>query len=249
LGRILPENSAKYVLGAANFRRIHGESSLRRHSVLLFSGRRAGAASRLHPAEELLLADQGVILVEDLLKTDLKTAGALFSWMDSGRVEWSRAGYAFAEELEAVAVAEVPPCECGSGGIGRCSCRPLELQNYRRRLERAVAGPFDLRCKLPAGERRPVPLAPARERIAEARERMRSRRGHLNGRLSVEALGMAAWPEKARLLLRSLTQESGSDARRQLAMARVAQTVCDLRGGEAVEEGDLLEAKHYSLLG
>lgn len=249
LERILPENAEKNGAGGIHLLHLGGESSLRRHSLLPNSRGSALKGALLHPAEELLRAEHGVLVVENLLKCDLRAANQLFSWMESGRVEWSRAGFSFAEPLEAVAIAEIPPCECGNKGTGLCNCRPVDQQNYQRRLERAFLRPFDLHFVPAATARRNLSLPESRVRVAAARERMQRRQGHLNGQKRAESCGAETWPEKVQLLLRSLAHEAGIAGRRLAAMARVAQTICDLRGGSGVTEADLLEARHYSVLG
>lgn len=203
-----------------------------------------------HPLEELLFARNGVIYLDRLAERPAQSTAPVLSWMESGKVEWSRLGHRFTESLEATVIAGAATCECGGRNFGKCSCRPLDLQKYRRRLERAAGGPFDLRyCLAQAGEKQEVDLSALAERVAQARALMRRRKGILNGRLSAEdALCAKNWESKALLRLRSLSLGPAHRAPGQAALARVALTLSDLRGGSEVSEQDLLEARHYSWL-
>lgn len=245
LAKILPEPGPEERWEQEFLGTLRGNGSVSRVSEVEISANGAMSAARrlLHPAEELLLAKNGVMFVEKIAQAPARELSSLFGWMEAGRLRWSRAGHQFEERMEANVVAEAAECECGGRTLGRCSCRPLDLQKYRRRLERALSGPFDLRYTVPAGEKRELDLTAHAARVKQAQERMRKRQLVLNARLSGEAALVAKpWEEKASLRLRALEL----DARQLSGLVRLALTLSDLGDRAEVTEADLMEARHYS---
>ncbi|MGZ3713188.1 MAG: ATP-binding protein, partial [Bdellovibrionota bacterium] len=202
-------------------------------------------------AEQLLFAKNGVIYANNIVSGEAKTALSLFQWMETGSLTWQSLGHSFSEPLDANVVAWAIPCECGGRYYGSCSCRTLELQKYRMKLERAIAGPFDIRFCLPVlAEKRELDLKLVSERIKAAQGLMKARQARSNGALSLnESLSVKRWSSKAMLLLRSLNKEASLNSKSETALARIALTVSDLEGRDEVGEQDLLEARHYSFFG
>jgi magnesium chelatase family protein len=203
---------------------------------------------RLSKVEEVLLAHRGVFLVGDACERESLLFPGLLGPMSTGKLQSRVGGRRMESPAEAIVVATTAACACGALGDPKllCSCRPTEAKRFRGRWRKLLQYPFDLFLQLSldgATEVAGDPFSLRAERVQLARARMVKRQGKWNSRLSEEeAFAHKAWGKSAQALWKALAARQGSSS---CALARVALTVCDLRGGEAVEDKDLLEAKHY----
>jgi magnesium chelatase family protein len=160
------------------------------------------------------------------------------------------------------------PCPCGYEGDERreCRCTPLQKQNYIGRLSGPLTDRLDLFVRLSA-----VPVnhlhdaCPAERsgavrdrvlaarRLQQARHPLRSPPGagagvesRLNAHLSGGALRRHAWPddEGVALLERAMMRLQLS-ARAHDRVLRVARTIADLEGTEAVGVPHVAEALQF----
>ena len=168
--------------------------------------------------------------------------------MRVGRAETFPARFTF--------VAAMNPCPCGQLGAAdrTCSCPPGLPERYIRR----VSGPLRDRIDLWVAVDRvppaalvaadgPEPSAPVAARIAAARSIQRARTGDLpNGRLRGRALRRACALGAAaagRAVL--LAEREGLSGRGTERLLRVARTIADLDGADAVAQPHLDEAARF----
>jgi magnesium chelatase family protein len=155
-------------------------------------------------------------------------------------------------------VGAMNPCPCGFFGTSqrRCSCPPAAVESYRRRLSGPLRDRFDMSIEVPAlpwsDLRHNAPgesSATVRARVLEARARQRARQGCLNARLDGRAL-RAACPldgGSAEALLAHGMSRLQLSARAVMRVLRVARTIADLEGQDALTAGHLGEALQYRL--
>jgi len=199
--------------------------------------------------EEVLLAHRGVLFIDRACER--RVFPALLEPMRAGSFLASIGGRRSEIPAEPLVVAHSAYCACGGRGdpLTACACRPTEARRFRERSLRLLQYPFDLSLPLEAeaadGAAGPE-LGARLERVRLARARMWSRQGRWNGRLEgAEAFELLPWKRQAESLWRALAGRAPGRCHRFASLARVALTICDLRGGQAVEERDLLEARHY----
>lgn len=197
--------------------------------------------------DEVFLAHQGVLYLENAALLDDSLHSALSGPMKSGRWELSMASCMIRLPANPLVIAQSARCGCGGAGYGGCACRPTEAKRFRARWRHLRSLPFDLFSSLDS----PRMLREDEEsmeirmhRVYEARQRMLARQGKPNGRLSeTEAFQAKPLSKGAASSVRSWQlREWGRDFG---PLFRVALTISDLRGGELVEEKDVLEARHY----
>ena len=199
-----------------------------------------------HPFVDACLARHGILTLDQATEHESAALAPLLLAMRNGRMQWSRGAHQFAEDFRALVLASAPICACGADP--RCLCRVPERQWHRKKVEKLLLAPFDLRFSINAAAGpEPSPWPQIRNRIKSARERMLARGGEPNARLN-RALALSAkpWRESALRAYEALITEGGCDQRAQAALARLALTVSDLRDAVEVTEQDLLEAHHYS---
>jgi magnesium chelatase family protein len=155
-------------------------------------------------------------------------------------------------------VGAMNPCPCGWLGhaSGRCVCVPEQVRRYRRRVSGALYDRIDMSIEVPAvtaGDMDPAAARPAqstsdaaRERVAGAHRRQIDRQGKPNARLAPGEVerhcGRGADVE--RLLAQAMSRLSLS-ARGYHRVLKVARTIADVAGSEAIAPAHVAEAIGY----
>jgi magnesium chelatase family protein len=215
-----------------------------------------GGGSTPRPGE-VSLAHHGVLFLDEMPEFDRRVLEALRQPIEEGRITVSRALRSVAFPARFVLVAAMNPCPCGYLGDKRreCRCTPQQTARYHNRLSGPLRDRIDLIVEVdavpiteltegPAGEA----SAAVRQRVLAARDRQaaRSIRARVNAQLTGTELKRVAPLDAAgrRLLERSAARLHMS-ARAFHRVIRVARTIADLAGDEAVTTGHLGEALQY----
>ena len=147
--------------------------------------------------------------------------------------------------------AAMNPCRCGGGfGAGLCRRGPRCAVEYQARLSGPLLDRIDIQLDVPpvtaADLALPPPLegtAEAAARVCRAREAQSARGAGLNAMLSLEALERVAAPDAAGAALLSKAAESMAlSARAYHRTLKVARSIADLDGAEAVRRIHVAEA-------
>ena len=214
-----------------------------------------GGGPRLSPGE-ITLADQGVLFLDELPEFGRDVLEALRQPLEEGRVAIARAGRATIFPARFQLVAAMNPCLCGYAGTTdrTCACRGREPERYQRRVSGPLRDRIDLWVTMPQvaplaliGSHDPEGSAVVAARIATARSLAVERSpGLLNGRLTGRKLraacGLSGPGERRVVQLAELEHASGRGTERLL---RVARTIADLAGDDAVSEPHLDEAAWF----
>jgi magnesium chelatase family protein len=213
-----------------------------------------GGGSAPRPGE-ISLAHHGVLFLDELPEFDRDVLEVLREPLESGRITISRAARQCDFPARFQLVAAMNPCPCGYLGDpgGRCHCTPGEVARYRNR----ISGPFLDRIDLHVGM---IPLTPeelasappgeasaaVRLRVCAARERQLARQACANALLQGDALDRhcALAPDAATLAKQAATRLRLS-ARAYHRLLRVARSIADLAGAQAIGAGHLAEAIQY----
>jgi magnesium chelatase family protein len=216
-----------------------------------------GGSSVLRPGE-VSLAHQGVLFLDELAEFRRHVLDALRQPAEDGEVALARAGRSVAYPARFMMVAAMNPCPCGWRGEPRrtCRCNLQDLARYRRRLSGPLLDRVDLHVPVPAvpvaalaeagsGE----PSAAVRARVERARSVQLDRAGVPNARLRGAPLRRhAPIDAEGRALLAAAVERLGLSARAHERILRVARTIADLEGVEAVRARHLAEAIQYRAL-
>jgi magnesium chelatase family protein len=148
-------------------------------------------------------------------------------------------------------VAAANPCPCGRGEADpECSCAPLAVRRYQARLSGALADRIDLLTAIrqPSAEELAGPQgegsAEVRERVAAARERQERRlgSGRSNAEMTPSEVRECALEESAAALLADAYSRRRLSARAHDRVLRLARTVADLAGAEAIGREQMAQA-------
>src|SRR5438445_6086002 len=215
-----------------------------------------GGGGPPHPGEGTL-AHRGVLFLDELPEFAQHVLESLRQPLEDGRVNIARASGLgdFPARFQLVAAAN--PCRRGCPSLDRCLCTPAERGRYLGRLSGPLLDRIDLHVELPALEGEEYAGAPAgddsatvRARVTHARESQRKRGASAGARLNAEIAGrllrrLCPIPADAQRLLAAAMTRLGLSARGHDRIVRVARTIADLAGAEAIASEHCAEALQY----
>lgn len=210
---------------------------------------------------EVSLAHNGVLFLDEITEFRRDVLEVLRQPLEGGEVVIARAAGAMRFPARFQLVAASNPCPCGHLGDARreCRCTPLQIQRYRSRLSGPLLDRIDLQLEVPAvafrellGTVRGESSAAVRARVVAARERQLARQeggGRTNAMLGIASLPRVCHPDReGERLLELATSRLGLSARGVHRVLRVARTIADLEGGDAVAARHVAEAIAYRSL-
>ena len=210
-----------------------------------------GGGSRPRPGE-ISRAHHGVLFLDELPEFSRHALEMLREPLETGRVNIARANAYVSFPAQFQLVAAMNPCPCGYLGDPDtlCRCSQDQVQRYQGRLSGPFLDRIDLSVNLGRVRfktlRAPSPGTESPQvaaRVHGARERGRNRQGCSNARLGPAQLGtLLETADEAQRLLERAADQLHLSARACHRVLRVARTVADLAGREAVVEEDVAEA-------
>jgi len=200
---------------------------------------------------EATLAHRGVLFLDELCEFRRDALEALRAPLETGWVSISRAGASRRLPCRFMLVAAANPCPCGRGEADpECSCAPLDVRRYQGRLSGALADRIDVLAAIrqPSAEEIAGPpgesSAAVRERVAAARE-LQERRlgpGRSNAEMTPGEVRECPLDHAAAALLAESYSRRRLSGRAHDRVLRLARTVADLAGTEAIERDQMAQA-------
>ncbi len=261
VGSILPPLTRKEAIEVTRIHSIAGmptgnlarERPLRAPHHSITAAGLVGGAQR-NRVGEVVLADHGVLFLDELSEFTRSALEALRQPLEEGRVAIVRARHAAIHPARFMLLAATNPCPCGYAGAGDlCRCGEAELARHRRRLSGPLLDRIDVlaRFEREVGDGATgVPLTSsreARERVIAARERQAARLQAdgvaLNAQMDARMLAAhVTLSDEDEALLRGACERGMLSARGRDRVLRVARTIADLDGAERVARGELAAA-------
>ncbi len=204
---------------------------------------------------EISLAHNGVLFLDELTEFDRKALEVLREPLETGEIHIARAArqerYPAAFQL----VAAMNPCPGGCSSIADCDCTPEQLTRYRNKLSAPLLDRIDIRIELPPlgreellqnGGPPPENSASVRARVIAARQRQLQRQGKLNAQLGpADIENHCPLNDHSRQLLGAAIDKLGLSARSYHRLLKLARTITDLAGEEAISADAVSEAIGY----
>lgn len=218
-----------------------------------------GGGSRPLPGE-VSLSHLGVLFLDEMAEFPRSVLEAMRTPMEDGKVEISRALGRVQYPASFQLVAAVNPCPCGYLGhpTKECKCTTRDIEKYKRRISGPILDRVDIHVTVPAVESEKIledtkkseSSRSIRERVAAARE-LQSRRLQGLGIFCNSQMKNKQVKEFCRLdmagvhILKVAMEKFDLSARSYFRVLKVARTISDLAGSEAIQAGHLAEALQY----
>lgn len=207
---------------------------------------------------EISLAMHGVLFLDELPEFERRVLEVLREPLESGRITISRAANQADFPARFQLVAAMNPCPCGFLGhhSNRCRCTPDQVARYRARISGPLLDRIDLQIEVPAlsetelfGQAQAESSETVRFRVSAARERALGRQHKPNAQLGAREIDDHCAPDaKGETLLRQAIARLGLSARAYHRILRVARTIADIAGADAVAGNHVAEAIQYRRL-
>jgi len=217
-----------------------------------------GGGNWPHPGE-VSLAHRGVLFLDELPEFGQRTLEVLRQPIEDKVVTISRAQGTLTFPANFMLVAAMNPCPCGYYGdpTHACTCSPATITRYRKRISGPLLDRIDIHLEVPrveyeklSDDRLGEPSEAIRQRVEAARERQRKRLAPFGLQANAE-MGPAeirrfcTLDEQGRQLMRLAMQQMALSARAYHRVLKVARTIADLAGSEAIRPEHLAEALQY----
>ena len=217
-----------------------------------------GGGSTPRPGE-VSLAHHGVLFLDELPEFPRSVLEVLRQPLEDGSVTVSRTSGSVTYPARFMLVASLNPCPCGYHGdrLRGCTCSPQTIRKYLSRVSGPLLDRIDIHVEVPRlpyedmSRQAPAePSASIRARVENARDRQRRRgRGLSNAAVPVKQLReWCVLDDAGRHVLGAAVARLHLSARAHDRILRVARTIADLDGLEAIAPAHLAEAIGYRSL-
>ena len=218
-----------------------------------------------HPKPgEVSLAHRGVLFLDEFAEFPRTALEVLRQPLEDGHVAVSRAAAACDYPSKFMLVAAMNPCPCGWHGDDEhhaCRCSQNQIMKYQSRISGPLLDRIDIQIEVPPVDAKELPKmepgessAEIRARVLKARalqaERYRDMPGvHTNADVRSRDLArVCCLTDSERDYIVSLIERLHLSARAYDKVLRVARTLADLDGREAVGREDVYNAVSYRRL-
>lgn len=203
---------------------------------------------------EATLAHHGVLFLDELSEFSRPAIEALRQPLEDGYASIIRGQHSAVFPTRFMLVAATNPCPCGfASEPQRCRCSQADLQRYVRRLSGPLMDRIDLvhTVERPSAEALAAPATATSAAVRADVEAARERQAHrlagtsatCNAHMEAALVRRHAWPDEAgqRLLALAYARDHIS-ARGHDRVLKVARTIADLEGSEAVAADHVAQA-------
>jgi len=223
-----------------------------------------GGGSHPKPGE-VSLAHNGVLFLDEMPEFGKSVLEAMRQPLEDGYVNIVRAAMSVSYPSSFMLVGAMNPCPCGFlGDPGKdCHCSALEVQRYRGRLSGPLLDRIDIHCDVPAVRFRELTgvstgenseVVKARVNAARARQAERfkkKKKGLIFSNSAMTSRDIKTYCEvdtDSKRLLETAVERLGLSARAYTRVLKVARTIADLDGEEALKLAHISEAIQYRTL-
>ncbi len=216
-----------------------------------------------HPKPgEVSLSHHGVLFLDEIAEFNRGVLEVLRQPLEEGKVTISRAASTLTLPARFMLIAAMNPCPCGyyTDPKKECSCSPVQIRNYLSKISGPLLDRIDIQLEVPRlkvgeimGQETSESSTGIKTRVEKARQmqrtRFRSRKIRCNAELEARDLEKhCPVSGEGEALLKMAIHELGFSARAYHKCLKVARTIADLEGAEAIGAAHVAESIHYRSL-
>jgi magnesium chelatase family protein len=215
-----------------------------------------GGGQRPRPGE-VSLAHNGILFLDELPEFRRSTIESLRQPLEDGTVTVARAKDTVTYPARFMLVATKNPCPCGFyGSTKSCSCSPIELQRYQKKLSGPILDRIDIHVTVDNVDHRNLLKKDSTEeksenikkRVLKAQLRQEQRFGYNRQNASMTNRDIKKYttltPE-AKEFIDLASERLGISARVYMKMIKLGQTIADLDEQDQVTKSHIAEALQY----
>jgi len=199
---------------------------------------------------EASLAQNGVLLLDELPEFRRTTLGGLTTILRDGTARLSRTGEDVSYPARFHLLATMDQCRCGAGAAStKCNCTAESIRAYHARVPPFLADRFDITLDVPINQAHTMtpgtPTADYRGKVEEARSRQAHRFARTpevtsNANLSAPLVAsFCPLAPTADTLLRETLRSTPLSDRLRVQLLAVARTCADVHGREHLSDEDI----------
>ena len=213
---------------------------------------------------EVSLAHNGLLFLDELPEFPRNVLEVMRQPLEDHTVTIARASMSLSFPARFMLAAAMNPCPCGyfNDKSRQCLCTPPMIQRYVAKISGPLLDRIDIHIEVPAVQYKELRGGAAaegsahiRNRVMAARVRQRDRflkakeKIYANAQMNTRQIRAYCelGPDSERLLERAM-QQQGLTARAHDRILKVARTIADLEGAEALTVAHLAEAIQYRTL-
>ncbi len=218
----------------------------------------AGGGPSMRPGE-ISLAHNGVLFLDELPEFHRDVLEAMRQPLEDGVVTVARAGGTMRMPARFQLICAMNPCRCGWRGhpSGRCACSDREVEKYVQKISGPLLDRIDLHVSVPSVEYEAMRRREAPESSADIKRRVDAARAvqarrfagtnvSCNARMTPPMIGeFCRLDDAGEALMKNAFEKMGLTGRSHDRILRVARTIADLEGAEAIAPEHLAEAVQY----
>ncbi len=209
---------------------------------------------------EITLAHRGILFLDEFPEFSRSVLEALRQPLEEGTVTVSRLRGTLTFPARFLLVAALNPCPCGYlGDPSRiCRCHPMLVARYRKKLSGPLLDRIDLHVAVPRlpydkmmQESMPENSQAVRDRVMKARIVQSKRLGEsrFNSEMAVQEIRKyCVLNPEADIILHKAAEQYQFSGRAIHRVLKVARTIADLAGADAIAANHLAEALQYRSL-
>ena len=205
---------------------------------------------------EVTLSHNGVLFLDELPEFSRQALEVLRQPLEDGVVTISRVQASLSFPARLILITAQNPCPCGFLGdkVHSCTCRPHEIERYRRKISGPLLDRIDIQVTVPRLEYDDLKDKTEGESSAVIRSRVVKARGvqhkrfegsgvHCNAQMNKKQLNKYCKLEpQAEAMLGKYFAALGLSARTHDRIVKVARTIADLEGSAAIKAAHVAEA-------
>ncbi len=218
-----------------------------------------GGGSKPAPGE-ISLAHLGVMFLDEMAEFPRSVLESIRQPMEDGKVVVSRAMGRVEYPANFMLIAAVNPCPCGYLGHPRktCNCSQFQIAKYKRRISGPILDRIDLHVNVSAveaekleGRGEQIKSQEIRQSVIKARAIQSARFKNLPGRYTNSQMKNKEVKEFCKLdsdgtrLMKMAVEKYDLSARGYFRLLKVARTIADLDGEDAIKPSFIAEALQY----